>query len=185
MVILRYMLYNVFINFGNYTKELKHMKTLDLAMNWKGGLPAVYARNMIEHGDYPTVAFIVGSTRGELKDNGKYLIDICSSFNKPEYLNQVKAFLKGINDSISFANDQPSGCFLEPEAVLQKASEQFKLMNFEKRMILDNKNMLHTIYVSAIKHNKKPELPQEFEYQVMSGGLYPIRQVYRAICELI
>lgn len=161
------------------------MKTLDLGMNWKGGIPAIYARNMMEHGDYPTVAFVVGSSRGELKDNGKYLIDLCSSFNKPEYLSQVKAFLKNINGSISFANDQPNGCFLNPETVLQKASEQFNLMNFEKRMILDNKNMLHTIYVSAIKNEKKPELPQEFEYQVMSGGLYPIRQVYRAICELI
>lgn len=182
---MRYMLYNVFINFGKYTIGLKHMKTLDLAMSWKGGLPAVYARNMIEHGDYPTVAFIVGSTRGELKDNGKYLIDICSSFNNPEYLNQVKAFLKRINDSISFANDQPNGSFLDPEAVLEKASELSKLMNFEKRLILEQKDLLHTVYVSAIKNDKKPELPQEFEYQVMSGGLYPFRQVYRAICALI
>lgn len=182
---MRYMLYNISINFGNEIKRLNWMKILDLVMNWKGGTPAIYARNMMEHGDYPTVAFVVGSSRGELKDNGKYLINICSSFNKPEYLNQVKAFLKNINESISFANDQPKGCFLDPEAVLQKASEQFKLMNFEKSMIRDNKEMLHTIYVSAIKNNKQPELPQEFEYQVMSGGLYPIRQVYCAICALI
>ena len=161
------------------------MKTLDLVMNWKGGLPAIYARNIVEYGDYATIGFIIGSNRGELIDNGKYLIDLCSTYNNPEYLSQVKAFLTNINDSISLANDQPNGSFLDPEAVLEKASELSKLMNFEKRLILEQKDLLHTVYVSAIKNDKKPELPQEFEYQVMSGGLYPFRQVYRAICALI
>lgn len=161
------------------------MKTLDLGMNWKGGLPAVYARNVMDHGDYATVAFVVGSTQGEIVENGQYLIDLISDFNKPEYLEQVKAFLKSINASISFTNDQPHGSFVDPQKVLNKADELYKLMNFEKRLILEKLDQLHLVYVSAIKNNKQPELPQEFEYQMMSGALYPIRQVYSAVCALI
>jgi len=133
------------------------MKTLDLGMNWKGGLPAVYARNVMDHGDYATVAFVVGSTKGEIVENGQYMIDLISDFNKPEYLEQVKAYLKSINASISFTNDQPHGSFVDPQEVLNKANELYKL----------------------------PELPQEFNYQVMSGGLYPFRQVYSAVCALM
>lgn len=161
------------------------MKYLDLVMNWKGGLPAVYARNVMDHGDYATVAFVVGSTKGEIVENGQYMIDLISDFNKPEYLEQVKAFLKSINASISFANDHPHGSFLNPQDVLEKADELYKLMNFEKKIILENLDQLHLVYVSAIKNNKQPELPQEFNYQVMSGGLYPFRQVYSAVCALI
>lgn len=161
------------------------MKTLDLGMNWKGGYPVIYARNVIENGDYATIAFVVGSVNGDLKDNGKYLIDLTSGFDTPETLTQIKDFLKNINPSISFANDQPNGSFLDPEAVLQKASEQYKLMNFEKQLIVEKKELLHKVYVSAIKNNKSPELPQEFEYAVMSGGLYPFRQVYSAVCALV
>lgn len=161
------------------------MKTLDLGMNWKGGLPAVYARNMMDHGDYATVAFVVGSTKGEIVENGQYMIDLISDFNKPEYLEQVKAYLKSINASISFTNDQPHGSFVDPQEVLNKANELYKLMNFEKRLILENLDQLHLVYVSAIKNNKQPELPQEFNYQVMSGGLYPFRQVYSAVCALM
>lgn len=161
------------------------MKTLDLGMNWKGGLPAVYARNVMDHGDYATVAFVVGSTKGEIVENGQYMIDLISDFNKPEYLEQVKAYLKSINASISFTNDQPHGSFVDPQEVLNKANELYKLMNFEKRLILENLDQLHLVYVSAIKNNKQPELPQEFNYQVMSGGLYPFRQVYSAVCALM
>ena len=161
------------------------MKTLDLGMNWKGGLPAVYARNVMDHGDYATVAFVVGSTKGEIVENGQYIIDLISDFNKPEYLEQVKAYLKSINASISFTNDQPHGSFVDPQEVLNKANELYKLMNFEKRLILENLDQLHLVYVSAIKNNKQPELPQEFNYQVMSGGLYPFRQVYSAVCALM
>lgn len=161
------------------------MKSLDLVMNWKGGLPAVYARNVMDHGDYATVAFVVGSTKGEIVENGQYMIDLISDFNKPEYLEQVKAFLKSINASISFANDHPHGSFLNPQDVLEKADELYKLMNFEKKIILENLDQLHLVYVSAIKNNKQPELPKEFNYQVMSGGLYPFRQVYSAVCALI
>ena len=161
------------------------MKTLDLGMNWKGGFPAIYARNVMEHGDYATVAFVIGSTKGEIVENGQYLIDLVSDFKKPEYLNQVKAFLKSFNASISFANDQPHGSFLNPQDVLAKADERYKLMNFEKKLILENLDQLHLVYVSAVKNNKQPELPQEFHYQVMSGGLYPFRQVYSAVCELM
>ncbi|WP_411688795.1 hypothetical protein [Acinetobacter indicus] len=161
------------------------MKTLDLGMNWKGGLPAVYARNVMDHGDYATVAFVVGSTKGEIVENGQYMIDLISDFNKPEYLEQVKAYLKSINASISFTNDQPHGSFVDPQEVLNKANELYKLMNFEKRLILENLDQLHLVYISAIKNNKQPELPQEFNYQVMSGGLYPFRQVYSAVCALM
>ena len=161
------------------------MKTLDLGMNWKGGLPAVYARNVMDHGDYATVAFVVGSTKGEIVENGQYMIDLISDFNKPEYLEQVKAYLMSINASISFTNDQPHGSFVDPQEVLNKANELYKLMNFEKRLILENLDQLHLVYVSAIKNNKQPELPQEFNYQVMSGGLYPFRQVYSAVCALM
>lgn len=161
------------------------MKPLDLAIGWKGGFPSLYARNVHLHGDYATVAFIVGSIQGELVDNGKYLIDLNSEFNSPEYLSQVKTFLSSINSKISFANDQPNSSFLNPSEVLDKANEIYKLMNFEKQLILGDINKLHLIYVSALKNNKSDNLPQEFEYETNSGGLYPIRQVYRAICALI
>lgn len=161
------------------------MKTLDLGMNWKGGFPAVYARNVMDHGDYATVAFVIGSIRGEIVEDGQYMIDLVSDFNKPEHLEQVKAFLKSINASISFTNDQPHGSFVDPQEVLNKANELYKLMNFEKRLILENLDQLHLVYVSAIKNNKQSKLPQEFEYQMMSGALYPIRQVYSAVCALI
>lgn len=179
------MLYNAYINFGSIINRAYLMKTLDLVMSWKGGFPAIYARNVMDHGDYATVAFVIGSIKGEIVENGKYLINLCSEFNKPEYLDQVKAFLKGLNASISFTNDQKHGSFVNPQDVLEKANELYKLMNFEKDLILKNLEQLHLVYVSAIRNNKQPKLPQEFEYQVMSGGLYPLRQVYSAVCALI
>lgn len=182
---MRYMLYNVFYQLWKHYKKAYLMKTLDLVMSWKGGFPAIYARNVMDHGDYATVAFVIGSIKGEIVENGKYLINLCSEFNKPEYLEQVKAFLKGLNASISFANDQTHGSFVNPQDVLEKANELYKLMNFEKDLILKNLEQLHLVYVSAIRNNKQPKLPQEFEYQVMSGGLYPLRQVYSAVCALI
>ena len=160
------------------------MKPLDLVIGWKGGTPSVYARNVQLHGDYATVGFIVGSIKGEIVENGKYLINLNSHFNSPEYLKQIKDFLTKINNTISFANDQPSGSFLNPNDVLNKANELYKLMNFEKKIILDDLEKLHLIYVSAIRNNFKHELPQEFNYEANSGGLYPIRQVYSAICAL-
>jgi hypothetical protein len=160
------------------------MKPLDLAIGWKGGTPSIFARNVELHGDHATIAFIVGSLKGEIIDNGKYLINLNRRFNSPEYLKQIKDYLTKINNTISFANDQPSGSFINPNDVLNKADEIYKLMNFEKKAILDDLEKLHLIYVSAIRNNFKPELPDEFNYEVNSGGLYPIRQVYSAICAL-
>lgn len=178
---LRYIVYNVLSTLVLGQK----MKKLDLAVSWKGGIPAIFATNVIRNGDYATIAFIYGSSQGELVDNGKYLIELSSEFNKPEILNQVKAFLTGINNTISFANDELHGCFVNPEEVVKKAKESYSLMSFEENLILKDKQQLHLIYVSAIKNNKQATLPKEFEYQLYSGGLYPIRQVYSAICALI
>lgn len=175
-------MYNTKINFG---LKAFRMKKLNLSVSWKGGIPAIFATNMMRHGDFATIGFIYGSSQGELIDNGKYLLDLHTEFNNPDVLDQVKAFLTGINSSITFANDQAHGSFVNPEDVLKKAKELFKLMSFEEDLILKEIQQLHLIYVSAIKNNKQPTLPKEFEYQLYSGGLYPLRQVYSAICALI
>lgn len=177
---LRYMVYNKTINF----RWNALMKKLDLAMSWKGGSPALFARNVQSNGDYATVCFIIGSRQGEL-DCGKYLINLTSDFKSQDALDQVKKFLLNINSSIEFANDHPNSSFLNLDAVLNKASELYKLMNFEKKLILENIEQLHLIYLSALRNNKSPELPKEFEYQANSGDLYPIHQVYSAVCALI
>lgn len=167
------------------TATAQKVKTLDLKMGWLGGVPHLYATNVMEHGDYATVASIIGSRQGELVDGGKYLITMRSTFKAPGYLEQVKNHLTSLNPSIKFANDQPEQSFLSPIKVQERAAELYNLMNFEKKMILEDLEKLHVIYVSAIRNNKNPKLPAEFEYEVYSGGLYPIRQVYAAVCALL
>lgn len=161
------------------------VKNLALGLGYKGGSPSVFAKNVTENGDYATVCFLVGTRNGQLKDNDKILLQMSNNFNTPSYQQQVKDFLKGIEPSISFANECPTGCFLDPSKVLAKAKQRFKLMGFEEKAILENKAQLHRIYVSAIENNKAAELPQEFKYEFENGSLYPILQVYRAVCELI
>ena len=159
------------------------MKKLDLAISWKGGIPTVFATNLIRGGDYATICFIHGSLRGELEQDGKYFLDVCSENKK--YLDHVKEFLLSINDSISFANDQPNQSFLNPNEVLEKALSLRDLMPFEQRMIATDLIELHTAYVAAIKNNKQPELPSELKHREDNASLYPYRAVYNAVCKMI
>ena len=160
-------------------------KKLDLGMSYLGGLPKLYARNVIRGGDWANVCHISGLCAGEIKDTSKVLISMNKEFDSASNLEQVKNFLKSINTNIEFANDCPSGNFLDPKDVLREASKNHKLMNFEKDLILENKATLHRIYVSAIQNNKQVELPAEFTYEWQNGSLYPLYQVYKAVCTLL
>lgn len=160
-------------------------KKLDLGMSYLGGLPKLYARNVIRGGDWANVCHISGLCAGEIKDTSKVLVIMNKDFDSASNLEQVKNFLKSINTNIEFANDYASGSFLNPKDVLKEANKNHKLMNFEKDIILENKATLHRIYVSAIANNKQIELPAEFNYECQSGSLYPFHQVYQAICRLL
>jgi len=161
-------------------------KKLNLGMGYLcGGTPTVYARNVIRGGDWASVCFLYGLIGGKIEDNSKILISMNREFNNHSNLEQVKNFLKSINSSIEFANDCPTGNFLDPQKVLDEASKQFKLMDFEKTAIIENREMLHRLYVSALKNNKQDTLPSEFKYYLENGSLYPFLGAYRAVCALL
>ncbi|WP_212846472.1 hypothetical protein [Acinetobacter sp. TGL-Y2] len=162
------------------------VKKLDLGIGFMGGSPTVYARNVMEHGDFAKVCSLTGSSYNALEDNDKILIEMRKNFNTEAYLKMVKDFLLGINSTITFANDCPTGNFIEPTAVLEKAESLYVLMSFEKEAILINPAILHRIYLSALKKNEDPYgIPLDFRYEIESGNLYPYFQVYRAVSELV
>ena len=160
-------------------------KKLDLGLAYFGGSPTVFTRNVQRNGDWATVCFLSGTRGQSIQDNDKILIDLYSDFNSTSNLEQVKDFLKGINNTIEFANDQPTGSFLDPKLVLKTVNESSKLMSFEQDAILNKKDILHRIYVSAIRTNKQNDLPHEFKYEWENGSMYPLLQVYQAVCKLI
>ena len=160
-------------------------KKLDLGMGYLGGAPTLYARNVIRGGDWAKVCSLHGLVAGDIEDNSKILITMHRDFDSYANLEQVKNHLKSINSSIEFANDCPTGSFLDPQKVLVEANKNHKLMGFEKTAIIENKQMLHRMYVSALKNNKQNELPSEFHYEWQSGALYPFLQAYRAVCALL
>lgn len=156
------------------------VKKLDLGMACRGGRPSVYARNIIECGDYASIASIVG----DIEDNGKILISMRKDYT--QYLEQVKQYLLDINNTLVFANDQTSGQFVDPKVLLAKAESKYKLMNFEKEQILINPEMHHELYLKAVKNSSKSKrLPSEYDYVLSSGSLYPYIQTYSAMCDLI
>lgn len=162
------------------------VKKLDLGIGFMGGSPTVYARNVMEHGDFAKVCSLTGSSYNVLEDNDKILIEMRKTFNTEPYLKMVKDFLLAIKSTITFANDCPTGNFIEPKVVLEKAAKLYILMDFEKEAILSNPAILHRIYLSVLKKNEDYYgFPLDFKYEIESGNLYPYFQVYRAISELI
>lgn len=162
-------------------------KKLDLGLGFLGGAPTIFARNIIEHGDFATVAHLYGKSCKSIEDNDKILIEMRSKFDNLEYLNQVKAFLTKTKSNVTFANDCPTGSFLDAEIVLNAAMANYpKLMNFEKKAILSEKTMLHKIYLSALDKNEdRYGMPNDFIYDINSGHLYPIIQVYRTVRNMV
>lgn len=156
------------------------IKKLDLGMGCLGGRPHLYARNIIECGDYASICSIVG----EVEDGGKIYISMYKDYK--QYLDQVKQHLLSINDSLTFANDQESGQFINPKELLKQMESDYKLMSFEKEQVLINPEMQHELYLKALKYaNKSDRLPHEYNYALSSGSLYPYIQTYSTICKMI
>ncbi|MDN5626258.1 MAG: hypothetical protein L0G96_24235 [Acinetobacter sp.] len=162
------------------------VKKLDLGIGFMGGSPTVYARNVMEHGDFAKVCSLAGSSYDALKDNDKILIEMRKNFNTEPFLKMVKDFLLGVNSTLTFANDCPTGSFIDPKAVLEKAESMYKLMSFEKEAILINPDILHRIYLNVLKKDEdRYGIPLAFRYEIESGNLYPYLQVYRAVSALV
>ena len=161
-------------------------KKLDLGIGFLGGFPTIYARNVIRSGDWANVCHVSGLRTGENKDTSKVLILMNKEFDSASNLEQVKDFLKSDGSNIQFANDCPTGSFLNPKDVLKVVCENYtSVCDFEKKLIVEDKETLHRIYVSAIANKKQSGLPAEFDYECENGCSYPFIQVYKAVCILL
>lgn len=162
-------------------------QTLDLGLGFRGGKPVVYARNIMQNGDFASIAHLTGSSYQNLADNDKILIEMCSDFKNDNYLKQVKEHLLKINSTLTFANDCPTGGFLDAKEVLAETLKGYpNLMSFEKEAILNNDDTLHRIYLSALKKNEdRYGMPNDFKYEIESGHLYPFIQVYSTVAKMI
>lgn len=166
---------------------ISKLKKLDLGVGFLGGYPVVFARNILQDGDYAKVAFLTGKSNINLKENDKILIEMLSEFDQQNYLEQVKAFILARNSTITFANDCPTGSFIDAEKLLAETLVKYpKLMSFEKTAILNEKRMLHKIYLAALVQDEdRYGMPNEFNYEINSGHLYPIIPVYKTIKNMI
>jgi hypothetical protein len=157
---------------------------LDLMMGFKGGYISVAAKNH----DYETVAHVFGNSESsELKHNGYCGIKMYRPFDNSESLEQVKLKVKEGYPDIKFINDMDFKSYLNQEIVLDtilNSPNITKLLNFERSIILNEKEYLYILAVEALNNNFDFELPINMKKLMYSGVLYPIGKVYEAICIL-